>query len=73
MKLFKQKNEPLTAEDLAKLSPERVRIAKVLKKHIDSAVLELGAGYTVDVQGSFASTPLRIVVEVKAVDNEEIP
>jgi hypothetical protein len=70
MNLFKQKNKPLTAEDLAKLSPERIRIAKVLKKHIDAAVLELGAGYVVDLQGSFASTPVRIVVEVKAEDGE---
>ena len=73
MKLFKPKNEPFKSEDLEKLSPERIRIAKVFKKHIDAAVAELGDGYTVDLQGSFASTPLRIVVEVKAVGASEIP
>jgi hypothetical protein len=73
MRLFKPKDKPLTAHQLADLSPERIRIAKVLKKHIDAAVLELGNGYDVDLQGSFASTPIHIVVEVKAVGNGEIP
>lgn len=48
MKLFKSTNEPLNVEDLAKLSPERIRIAKVFKKHIDATVAELGAIYMVD-------------------------
>jgi len=47
MKLFIKEDRPLTAEQVANLSPERIRIAKVLKKHIDAVVLELGSGYDV--------------------------
>jgi hypothetical protein len=40
-------------EDVAKLSPERISIAKIFKSHIDKAVEELGIGYNVTLQGSF--------------------
>lgn len=72
MKLFQPKDKPLKPEELANLSPERTHIAKVFKKHIDAAVVELGTSYDVTLQGSFASTPIRIFVEVKAT-NGEIP
>ena len=52
------------------ISPERQRIAKVFKKHIDKAVEELGIGYKVTLQGKFDSTPIRIQIEVNA---KEIP
>jgi hypothetical protein len=68
---FKRKDKPLTAEELTKLSPERIKIAKIFKKHIDVAVAELGSGYDVTLQGSFASTPIRLTVEVTA--KEGIP
>ena len=34
--------KPRNPEDVVKLSPERVRIAKIFKPHIDRAVEELG-------------------------------
>ncbi|MGD0405111.1 MAG: hypothetical protein ABSB10_00460 [Candidatus Bathyarchaeia archaeon] len=46
------------------ISPERQRIAKVFKEHIDRAIEELGVGYQVDLQGKFDSTPIRIEIEV---------
>ena len=39
--------EPMKPKDVAKLSPERGRIAKIFKAHIDKAVEELGVGYDV--------------------------
>jgi hypothetical protein len=66
MRLFRNGIQPLSKEKLDKLSPERVRIAKVFSKHIDGAVSELGAGYNVTFQGGFGETPIRIIVEVTA-------
>jgi hypothetical protein len=49
------------------LSPERVHIAKVLKKHIDAAVDELGPdNYIITLQGTFDKTPICVKVEVTA-------
>jgi hypothetical protein len=42
----------------------------VFKKHIEMAIVELGTGYTVDLQGSFTSTPIRIEIEVNAQEGE---
>jgi hypothetical protein len=54
----------MNTKDVAKLSPERVRIAKIFKSHIDRAVEELGVGYDVTLQGRFGKTPIRIEIEV---------
>jgi hypothetical protein len=53
------------------ISPERQRIAKIFKAHIDRAILELGAGYNVTLQGSFDKTPIRIEIEIDS--KSEIP
>ena len=53
------------------LSPEREKIASVFKKHIDQAVLELGQGYEVTLQGKFDKTPIEITIEITSRD--EIP
>ena len=53
------------------ISPERQRIAKIFKTHIEKAIEEIGQGYIVDLQGEFDKTPLRITVEVNSKD--EIP
>jgi hypothetical protein len=53
------------------ISPERQRIAKIFKTHIEKAIEEIGQGYTVDLQGEFDKTPLRITVEINSKD--EIP
>lgn len=45
------------------ISPERRRIAKIFKTHIDKAIEELGAGYKVTLQGKFDETPIRIEIE----------
>lgn len=51
-------------EDLVKLSPERVQIARLFKKYIDKAIEELGVGYDVTLQGRFDKTPIRIEIEI---------
>ena len=56
--------------DVSKLSPERIMIAKIFKKHIEQAILELGEGYVVDLQGRFDKTPIRIEVEVRTQTGE---
>ena len=53
------------------LSPERKKIAATFKKHIDQAVLELGQGYEVSLQGKFDKTPIEIKIEISSRD--EIP
>jgi hypothetical protein len=63
--------KPMNGKDVAKLSPERVRIAKIFKTHIDKAVEELGVGYDVTLQGRFDKTPIRLEIEVTS--KEEIP
>jgi GTP:adenosylcobinamide-phosphate guanylyltransferase len=50
------------------ISPERQRIAKILKNHIEKAIEELGKGYTVDLQGEFDRTPITILIEVNSKD-----
>jgi hypothetical protein len=62
--------KPLSFEQVAKLSPERVLIARVFKKHIDQAVAELGAGYDVTFQGSFDKTPIKLEIEITASQGE---
>ena len=56
----------MQSEDLAKLSPERVQIARLFKKHIDKAIEELGGGYDVTLQGKFDKTPIRIEIEINS-------
>lgn len=56
--------------DISKLSPERIWIAKVFKKHIEQAIRELGEGYVVDLLGRFDKTPIRIEVDIKARGGE---
>jgi hypothetical protein len=51
---------------LDRITPERQRIANVFKTHVEAAVDELGPGYTVDLQGSFDTTPIRIIIEVSS-------
>ena len=51
-------------KDVPKLSPERIRIARIFKAHIDKAVEELGVGYEVTLQGRFDKTPMRLEIEV---------
>ena len=43
--------------DVDSISPERKRIAKIFKRHIESAIDELGFGYNVSLQGIFDATP----------------
>jgi hypothetical protein len=57
--------------ELASISPERQRIAKIFKTHIEKAIEELGVGYDVTLQGRFDKTPIRIEIEVSSKD--EIP
>ena len=52
------------------LSPERIRIAKIFKTHIEKAIDELGPGYTVMLQGEFEKTPIVIRVEVTSRERE---
>jgi hypothetical protein len=46
------------------ISPERQRIAKIFKTHIDKAIEELGVGYNVTLQGKFDKTPIHIEIQV---------
>jgi len=46
------------------ITPERERIAKIFKTYVEKAVDELGPGYTVDLQGDFYTTPIRITIEI---------
>jgi len=54
-------------ERMKSITPERKRIAKIFKTYIESAIDELGPGYTVDLQGSFSDTPIRITIEISSV------
>jgi hypothetical protein len=56
----------LKPNDIASISTERRRIAKIFKTHIDKAIAELGAGYNVTLQGKFDETPVRIEIEINA-------
>lgn len=57
-------------EHISKLSPERILIAKIFKKHIEQAIAELGAGYNVDIQGRFGETPIKLEIEVTPSQGE---
>ena len=63
--------KPQKPIDLTSISPERKRIAKILKTHIDKAIEELGLGYNITVQGRFDTKPIRIEIEIDSKD--EIP
>lgn len=63
--------EPVNPKDVAKLSPERIRIAKIFKTHIDKAIEELGVGYDVTLQGRFDKSPIRLEIVVSS--KAEIP
>jgi hypothetical protein len=53
---------------LESISPERQRIAKIFKSYVEKAIDELGPGYTVDLQGSFYTTPIRITIEISPIN-----
>ena len=61
--------KPQKPVDLSSISPERRRIAKIFKTHIDKAIAELGAGYDVTLQGRFDTKPIRIKIEI----DSEVP
>jgi hypothetical protein len=63
--------KPLKPTEVASISPERQRIAKIFKAHIERATEELGVGYNVTLQGRFDKTPIRIEIEVNS--KEGIP
>jgi len=63
--------KPVKSIELASISPERQRIAKIFKMHIEKAIEELGVGYAVTLQGRFDKTPIHIEIEVSSKD--EIP
>jgi hypothetical protein len=50
------------------ITPERQRIARIFKDHIEKAINELGLGYTVDLQGNFYDTPIRITIKVSPIN-----
>lgn len=56
---------------LESITPERRRIAKIFKTYVEKAVDELGPGYTVDLQGNFYVTPIRITIEISPIDPRE--
>jgi len=51
---------------LDRITPERRRIARIFKTYVEDAVDELGPGYTVDLQGNFDTTPIRITIEISS-------
>jgi hypothetical protein len=52
------------------ITPERKRIARIFKTYVEKAIDELGPGYTVDLQGNFHDTPIRITVEISSIKRE---
>jgi hypothetical protein len=50
------------------ITPERQRIAKIFKDHIEKAINELGPGYTVDLQGNLYDTPIHITIKISPVN-----
>lgn len=56
---------------LESITPERRRIAKIFKTYVEKAVDELGPGYTVDLQGNFYATPIRITIEISPIETTE--
>jgi hypothetical protein len=55
---------------LESLSFERKRVAKIFKSHIEKAIIELGSGYIVDLQGNFFDTPIRITIEISPINKD---
>jgi hypothetical protein len=63
-------NEPEFSEirkRLERITPERQRIAKIFKNYVEKAIDELGSDYTVDLQGTFYTTPIRITIEISPI------
>ena len=58
----------LAVKKLPFITPERQRIAKIFKTHVEKAIHELGPGYTVDLQGNFETTPIRITIEISPIN-----
>ena len=58
------------AEKLKSITPERQRIARIFKDHVEKAIVELGPGYTVDLKGDFFDTPIRIMIEISSKERE---
>jgi len=46
------------------ITAERASIARVSKIHVENPIDELRLGYTVDLQGDFYATPIRITIEI---------
>ncbi len=61
----------MNPKDVVKLSPERGRIVKIFKAHIERAVEELGVGCDVTIQGKFDKTPIHLEIQINS--KEEIP
>lgn len=61
---------PVRPIDMSSISPERQRITKIFKTHIEKAVDELGVCYTVTLQGRFDTTPIWIEIEASAQEGE---
>jgi hypothetical protein len=55
---------PKPSDVKKKLSPERLRIARIFKTHIERAIAESGRGYDVSLQGRFDGKPIRIEIEI---------
>jgi hypothetical protein len=68
---LKADKQTLQGIKMKPISPERQRIAKIFKTHIDRAILELGVDYNVTLQGSFDKTPIRIEIQIDS--KSEIP
>ena len=49
---------PWKPVDISKISPERIKIAKIFKTHIERAINELYPGYDVTLRGRFDKTPI---------------
>ena len=64
------KLKPWKPVDISKISPERIRIAKIFKTHIERAIDDLGPGYDVTVQGRYDKTPIWIKVEITSSKGE---
>jgi len=67
----KEAKGEMTVEKPRFITPERQRIAKVFKNYVEKAVDELGPGYTVDLQGNFYDTPIRITIEISRTNPME--
>jgi hypothetical protein len=77
LELFREEevvNEPEFGEIRKRLeciTPERQRIAKIFKTYVEKAINELGTGYTVDLQGHFDATPIRVIIEISPINTIE--